>query len=109
MFNVGNNLLSPPLSGVMPGALPGSASAAGYGSPLAATLGDGISAGAQPPGAAAPGSSWWGNNPGGFINQFMSTIFAAFTQMAQYLTSAFGQPPWGGPQPPFPQPNRLPR
>ncbi|MBV9102496.1 MAG: hypothetical protein JO060_02840 [Candidatus Eremiobacteraeota bacterium] len=103
MFNVGNNLLSPPLSGVMPGALPGSASAAGYGSPLAATLGDGITAGAQPPGAAAPGSSWWGgNNPGGFINQFMSTIFAAFTQMAQYLTSMFGTPPWG--PNPYPSP-----
>jgi RES domain-containing protein len=98
MFNVGNNLLSPPLPGIVPGALPGSANAAGYGSLSGATAADGISSAAQPPGGApAPGWPWFGggNGAGGFINQFMSTIFAAFTQLAQYLTSMFGTPPWG--------------
>jgi hypothetical protein len=96
MYNVGNNLLAPPLSGLAPGTLPGvgAMGASGFGP---AALADAINPSLQPP-ASADGSPYAslgsGNGPGGFIAAFMSTFFGALSQMAQYFTSMSGQPPW---------------
>lgn len=100
MYNVGNNLLAPPVAlggGALPGiGVPGS----GFGS--AAAMADAIDPALQPP-AQANGSAaaffGTGNGPGGFIAQFMSTFFGALSQMAQYFTSMSGTPPYAQGQP----------
>jgi hypothetical protein len=98
MFNVGNNLLPPPFAGFGTGALPGMGSLPPNGYVSTAGAADGINPSQQQAAAASSLAPWGGggNGPGGFISQFMSTIFAAFAQMAQYFTSMLGQPPWGG-------------
>jgi hypothetical protein len=106
MFNVGNNLLGntiPPLGAGPPAQLAGAAAAAQ--GAAATVLADAISPAPQPaanalsaPAANAlsqPGFAWPGsaNGPGGFIAQFMALIFNAYTQLAQYFGSLFGQSP----------------
>ncbi len=113
MLNVGNNLLGSPLAsfGAGPGSLASLAATAAAGESAAASaLSDGVSPTAQPGSAAAASSTavWGGagNSAGGYIQQFMSVLFSAFTQLAQYVSSAFGQPPWSGS--PTPQPSPTP-
>jgi hypothetical protein len=104
MLNVGNNLLGSPLGsfGALPPSLATLASTAAAGENAAAgALSDGVSPSPQPANAASQGTGIWsgsGNSAGGYIQQFMSQLFSAFTQLAQYMSGMFGQPPWpGGP------------
>jgi hypothetical protein len=99
MFNVGNNLLGnsiPPLGAGPPAQLAGAASAAQ--GAAANVLADAISPAPQPAAnaQAQPAFAWPGsaNGPGGFIAQFMALIFNAYTQLAQFFGSLFGQSPW---------------
>jgi hypothetical protein len=113
MLNVGNNPFGTPLSfgPGMPGAL--QSAAAGQSAPAAFT--DAVTPFAPDGSSTSTGTSLWpgaGNGPGGYIAQFMSLLFGAYTQLAQYVSGMFGTPPWGGagfgsnPQPvPVPQVN----
>ena len=104
MLNVGNNLLGSPLGSFGAGApsLTALANMAAAGESAAAgALGDGVSPTPQPGSAASSQATGiWsgsGNSAGGYIQQFMSQLFSAFTQLAQYVSGMFGQPPWQSP------------
>jgi hypothetical protein len=102
MLNVGNNLLGSPLGsfGALPPSLQTLANTAAAGESAAAgALSDGVSPSPQPANTASQGTGIWsgsGNSAGGYIQQFMSQLFSAFTQLAQYMSGMMGQPPWAG-------------
>jgi hypothetical protein len=108
MLNVGNNLLGSPLGsfGALPPSLQTLANTAAAGESAAAgALSDGVSPSPQPANAASQGTgifSGSGNSAGGYIQQFMAQLFSAFTQLAQYVSGTFGQPPWPGAGAPAP-------